>query len=279
MDDNQKRGEQLNQLSRLLFDAASNKWYWAIGIEAVAGLLGIAAEFLSLSESWKLGFSIIGFLLLAIAYYLRLLFDDMYETAETMRRQSVLTEALGWAIGKTQFSIWRQKAGKKILDTFKIQPRNEGYYVTKKKVGPRKLLEMTLESAFWTRHLYKKLQKIAWTSFIFVGLLSILVISIAVTKVVPDNAKIQVVYAVYIFLPLILSVDLLGWALKLGRLSNAICEVEKGLEGLEGQSRVTEPEVMRLVSEYNCQVAYGFPIPSFLFNSWYKEIQELWEAR
>lgn len=279
MDDNQKRGEQLNQLSRLIFDNAASRWYFAMGIELCAGVLGIVATFLPLSEDWKLGLAIVGFLLLGWAYYLRLRFEDMYDTAETMRRQSVLTESLGWAIGKTQFSIWRQKAGKKILEAFKIQPRNKDYYVTKQRGGPRRLLEITIESAFWTRHLYKKLQQIAWISFFAATAISIILISVSATKIVPDSTKIQIVYAVYLFLPLVLSVDLFGWALRLGRLANSICEVEEGLEKLMEQKRVTEPEVMRLISEYNCQVSYGFPIPSALFKAWHDEIQELWEAR
>lgn len=279
MDDNKKRGEQLNQLSRLLFDNAANKWYWAMGIEVVAGLIGISAIFFSLSDSWKLAIAILGFILLSMAYYFRLRFEDMYDTAETMRRQSILTEALGWAIDRTQFSIWRQKAGKKILDKFKLQPRNKDYYVTKHSVGPRRLLEMTLESAFWTRHLYCKLQQIIWVLFAIVVIISIVVISIAVMNIIPESSKVPIVQAVYFFLPVVLSVNLFGWALKLNRLINSICEVEKGLENLKKQRRVTEQEVMRLVSEYNCQVTSGFPIPSVLFKLWYQEIQELWEAR
>lgn len=37
--DNQQRGEKLNQLSRLLFDSAANKWYFAAILEIVAGVL------------------------------------------------------------------------------------------------------------------------------------------------------------------------------------------------------------------------------------------------
>lgn len=278
--DNQKRGEELNQLSRLLFDQAASKWYWAIGIEVVAAAIGITAQFLTLSDDSKLGFAIFGLILLGISYFLRLRFEDEYDVAETMRRQSVLTEGLGWPIGKTQFSKWRQKAGKKLLEKFKLQPRNDGYYVTNQKTGtPRKLLEMTIESAFWTRHLYKKLQRIVWIIFFIILVISILVISLSITSFFPINSRTQIVYAIYLFLPVMLTIDVLGWALRLGRLADSICEVEEGLERLEEQKPLTEQAVMRWISEYNCQVTSGFPIPPILFKFWHDEIKELWERR
>ena len=77
----------------------------------------------------------------------------------------------------------------------------------------------------------------------------------------------------------VLSENLLGWAPKLGRLTSTIQEVEDGLECLKNTSTLDVPQVMRLVSEYNCQFVEGIPIHSWLFLRWHDETHELWESR
>src|SRR5438045_2336402 len=107
MDESTRRqGEELNQLSRLIFGRAACFWYTAVLIEFMAGIIGVAATVSRPRPTYELLLAISGFLLFATAYYLKISFRGLYDTAETMRRQSVLTEALGWPIGKTQFSQW-----------------------------------------------------------------------------------------------------------------------------------------------------------------------------
>ena len=66
--DNRKRGEELNQLSRLLFDKAACKWYRAIAIEVLAGVIGAVGSILVLPPTWELLVAIGGFFLLVGAY-------------------------------------------------------------------------------------------------------------------------------------------------------------------------------------------------------------------
>jgi hypothetical protein len=84
--------------------------------------------------------------LFAWAYYLRLRFHNQYDLAETMRRQSVLTEALAWPIERVQATEWRRRAGRRILERFKLKPREADYYTTTQATGPARLVAMTLES-------------------------------------------------------------------------------------------------------------------------------------
>src|SRR6266702_3994541 len=87
----QLRGEELNQLARMMFDGCSDKWYAAFGLEIFAGILALILDLLNLPSIWALGGALIGLALLVFAYYLRLLFEDLFHSAETMRRQSVFT--------------------------------------------------------------------------------------------------------------------------------------------------------------------------------------------
>lgn len=274
-----KDGEELNQLSRLLFNRSAFYWYSAMAIEFEGGVIGVFVGILDCSGTWRLVIAVALFILLAYAYYLKIRFQYWNDTAETMRRQSVLAEALEWPIEATQFSDWRLRAGARILKKFKVQPRDEDYYTTQRDVGPQKLLDMTIESAFYTRHLYVKLKNWARGIFATSLIIWILILSIVPIDLFNNKTRLELVCLLYLFLPLIISLDVLGWSIKLGRISQSIKEIEVDMERLSNSSQADEIQVMRLVSEYNCQVVTGVPILNVLFNYWHDEIKELWDKR
>src|SRR3989344_294000 len=274
-----KRGEELNQLSRLMFDRAAILWASSIGLEALAGVSGIVVGFFVLSPNWKAGVAIIVAEIVAVAYALRIRFANDYDDAETMRRQSVLAEALGWPIGSTEFSHWRQKAGRNILDTFKVKTRDEDYYATEHPEVPKRLLEMTIESAFFTRHVYAKAQRFLWILCAVIAVLFVLILSIAPLDNISSATRLEVIYLLYLALPLLISLDLLGWALRLGRLVQSLKYIEQDMERFEQEENPALERVMRLVSEYNCQVVAGFPVLNFIFRYWHDEIRDLWNLR
>ena len=275
----QKQGEELNQLSRLLFNKAAGKWYSGITVEIFAGILGIAIGIFNPTRDLRLILTISGFVLLAVRYGLRLWFENIYDRAETMRRQSVLTETLNWPISPSQFGEWRLKAGKKILDAFQLKSRDSDYYATQEQAGSKRLLGVTLESAFWTRSLYTKISYWVWGLFLLFSFATVLIISSASLEIIPQGIQSAIVYVIYLFLPILLSVDLLGWGLRLNKLIASIKEIECDLERLLQETDINEAKVMRLVSEYNCQVVQGFPIHNRLFTMWHDEIQRLWDRR
>ena len=280
MDENTRRqGEELNQLSRLIFGKAADFWYTAVVIEFIAGAMGVAATAVRPQHTYELLLAVLGFLLFATAYYLKISFRYLYDTAETMRRQSALTEALGWPIGKTQFSQWRLRAGQKILRKAEVETRDPDYYESSEREGPRRLLEMTSESAFYTRHLYARARKPIWVAFTVVILAVAVVIGISAAPVLPSGSAYWVAYIVFLLLPVFLAIDLLSWGIELNRLTDSLDRIEEGLENLEQASDADLSAIMRLVSEYNCQVVKGFPISNWFFNRHHQEIKELWDKR
>ncbi len=273
---NGRIGEELSQLARLLFDAAASKWYWAIGLEVLAGVIATVLNVSDFSENSALVGAAAVTILLILAYGLRLRFEVQYDTAETMRRQSVLTEALDWPVDRVQVSEWRQQVGKRIRSRSRTQPRSSDYYATGKTFGPQRLAEMTAESAFYTRHLYGKLKFWVWAAFLGALLLSAVAIIVALTRTVPTAIDLLIGRAVFSLVPIILSVNLLGWALRLERLVSGIRRVEEGLARSLGTTPISSEQVLRLVSEYNCQVIQGIPILDWLYKRWQHDIEELW---
>ncbi|GIW04294.1 MAG: hypothetical protein KatS3mg059_0914 [Thermomicrobiales bacterium] len=276
--DSRGEGEQLSQLSRLLFDAAASKWYWAAGLELLAGLLAAGLSMAEPTGDRALFGAGGGVALLGSAYVLRLRFADQYDTAETIRRHVVLSEAFGLPLDRVQASRWRQKAGQRLLKRLEKQPRDPDYYTTRAALGARRLAEMTAESAFYTRHLYAKLECLVWLLFASACIATLGVAFLALSRSVPESIDLMVARALSAFIPTALSINLLGWGLRLRRAVDSICDVESALERLlKSKKRLGDTEVLQIVSEYSCQVVSGFPIHACLFNRWHGEIQSLWQ--
>ncbi len=279
MIENIKKGEELSRFSNLLFNQSAAEWHWGVGLEMLTGFWMVLMVELGFSHELKLIFAVLGFVSFAVAYSLRFRAEDTFDLAETMRRQSVLSESLGWPVNHLQFSEWIRRCGHTVLQRFKQFERPNDYYSTKAEPGPRKLLEVTLESGFWTRRLYLKLRTLMGVVFLGMIAFTIVVFCMAVLRVVPEQEQIQLVSAVFLVLPSVMLFDLLEWILKINRLSDAIKEVELDLERLAEQPIVTESQVMRLISEYNCVVSDGFPIHPLLYTRWREQVREMWESR
>ncbi len=199
------KGIELNQMARLLFDSAANNWYIGIFLQIVAGVIGVVAGLLVLDDTSKFLFAFFGFVFLACAVFLRLTSEGQYSRAETMRRQAAFTEGLGWSVSDTMMSEWRLRAGETITDKVDSNPRSADYYASKKTLIPRRLLEMTIESAFYTRHLYAFLSKWLWVLLGVSIALSFVVLSLLPAKIVSEELSLQIAYTIFLVLPILLS--------------------------------------------------------------------------
>lgn len=164
-------------------------------MELAAGLAAVIVSINNPSLTAGTIWAIVVVVVLSFGYYFRYSFEQMYDVAETMRRQSVLSEGLNWPISKSQFNEWRSKAGEKILGKFSLQSRPDNYYETKQSFGARRLAEMTFESTFWTKNLYKKMKKYIWS---FLGLAIIFFIVLISLSPLPFADEVKRIYLVYL---------------------------------------------------------------------------------
>lgn len=267
---------ELNQLSRLLFDKAASRWQWSIGMSFLSGIIALGLSIVAPPLTTNVIFAGVAATIIAIGYFLRFSFENCYDVAETMRRQSVLSEGLGWPIARSQFNEWRQRAGGKLLKLAAANPRQPDYYATSETAGPKRLAEMTFESLFWTKSLYRRVQ-----DYLFIMMFLALFLLIGILLIMPlfsleDSARIMLVYFVYLAIPVLISVDLLGMYLRLQRAVGSLNAIENRLEALATETTPNEGEVLRSVAEYNCTVATGLPIPNWVFKRHQAEIEACW---
>jgi uncharacterized membrane protein YqjE len=270
---------RLGALSGLLFDRAATLWYRALGLEVLSSVLAAIVAFTAVTGDLALYGTLGVVALLALAYGARLYAEDVHETAQTIRRQAALSDGLGWKIEPIQLQEWRRKAGVKLLKRIADEPRSDDYYATDESTGPRRMAEMTRESAFYTRHLDLTMR--GWLT-VALGVVAIVVIILMYLVLATPRAAAlgslvaQVVTTVVL---IAIGLDAVGWWLRLSRQASAIREIERGLDRLLAKPESEEADVLRLVAEYDCELANSIPIHSWVFNRRHDEIQELWNER
>jgi hypothetical protein len=116
------------------------------------------------------------------------------------------------------------------------------------------------ESAFYTRHLYMRLRKLILSILVPLVLLlaGILLVIPALGGTSPFTLGLA--NAVLVIIPIAVTADLLGAVMRLARLIKGIIDVETDIERLKKSKVITEAEVLRLIFEYNCLIARGYPI-------------------
>lgn len=271
------RSANFGHLAGLLFDRAATLWYSSLGVEIVAAISAGTLAFANLTDVPAVIASVVLVVLLLVAYALRLLSEDKDDTAQTMRRQAALSEGLGWSIEPTQAAAWRRKVGAGIRRKAETEPRADDYYASSEMPSPRRMAEMTRESAFYTRHLWLTVRNWLVVGFIAVGGLLAVVVIAALIDSSQSGADLVVAQVVATAGLLAITVDAVGWSIRLTRKADGVKDVERGLDHLLRQGEIEERDVLRVVSEYDCELATSFPIHPWIFKRKHDEIRELWD--
>ncbi len=271
---NQIKGERLQQSAGYLFDEAATLWYLAASIELSTGLAGAVLVLFDLGRPSALWGAAVGFVLFAIAYALREVATSKYQLGDTMRRQSVLAEALDWEISPSQLGEWERRAGDRINEKVENVARTPSYYTSQEPTGPTRLSHLTSESAFYSKHLYGKLASLLIKVTVVAIIATIAILALPFTK--SKDPEFQTM--ILLVLPVLLSLNVVGWAVRLSGMTNEILEVEKDLERLQAEGDAQLPLVMRLVNEYNCIVVGGIPIHPWWFKRHQAKIRNAWNS-
>jgi len=138
---------------------------------------------------------------------------------------------------------------------------------------------MTRESAFYTRHLDLVMRD---GLTIAIGIVAVVVAVIVYLVLATPKAAVHAGVVAQIVATVVLiaiALDAIGWWLRLNRQASAIREIERGLDRLLAKDEIDTTDVLRLVAEYDCELANSIPIHPSIFNWKHDEIRGLWNDR
>lgn len=271
------KSQKINQLSRLLFDKASDLFYGSMIAELILGIIIACASPKLTTATQQYALSGMALFFLFVIYLIKKYSETLHGDAETMRRQSVFSQSLGWGLDTLSYQFWKDKAGNKLVQNLEENPLPDGYYATNQTAPAKKLLEMTNESSFWSMHFNKK------AKHLFIILLGIFIlISVFVLFSLPyfSDPKYPA-HVLVLLITTLLSLDAIGLVHRLHINQSELKEIYvKTTEILVKRGlKKDEPLAIRWASEYNCLMANRVPMFRFFYKWWHDEIQHKWDTR
>jgi hypothetical protein len=273
-----KRKERiLSRIAGILYDRAARTARWVMALELASGvILALPAIFHAKPET-ELPVAFAGVLVLGFSRWLKSISDERFGNAESIRRQALFSDALGWTMSPVELSRLRSLAGPEVADEAEQSPRDPDFFGSEKPLGVLRLAEMTAESAFWTRHLYGiQLRRV---SLIFSGVYFLLLLGIVMpTFQAGSSTSAEIHRWAYLFLPIFIGIDFIGRRSRIKTIVEDIYVIERGLEELVNAGALSDIEIMQMVTEYNCLVASGFPTTDRFYLRHKAQIQKAWDA-
>jgi hypothetical protein len=234
-----------------------------------AAALTVAALFLPLPWTYFLGVGV--FALQAVAWLLRGKAARLSRLAEEARRRALLIDALGESGEQLDVAWIRLRFSKRACSEAASMPRRE-YWSSPFPQGPRRLLVLLQESAFFSHVLYAAAARIA--TWLLGGIIAALVIVVLVSIGAFDgDAKLAVARVVVVALSALITLDVFGHVLAWRSAAQQSETVDRRLERLDGTALAP---ILAVVADYAIATASAPPIPDELYEREQDRLTELW---
>jgi hypothetical protein len=208
-------------------------------------------------------------------FFARAKADEFYNCGETIRRAAMLQDGFGiqpsaLVIADLCARLCFPKSGKPAY----LGP----YYASRTPVGPKRVAEILLESAFWTKNLARKTQEIMWW---IIAVSTILIVCTAIACLLwgSQGSRLEeIAKVVLVSLGFWTLGDWAVLAIKYGTLAGSTEPLLSNIEKLMKSNDPDSNEALILLSEYNAALACGPVIPQFVYKHYQSKFNQAWNA-
>jgi hypothetical protein len=264
----------MNLIEAMRTEYGKSKFWW--GWSLVLGLALYPLAVLSVFYSDGLvakSFGIIAFLMQLLLFTFRVCMGRHLSLGEQIRRLAMLKDGLGIEPSKYQLAKLQERMGKPKSS----QPAYIGpYYDSTLPVGPKRLLEITAESSFFTHALARTSACIFMVisalgiSIVFIGLIIVIQAGLSQTmlEAVAKTAVISMAFWA--------TGDFALTALRFSSLARTAEKVFDLCGRLLAQETDSRDEAHIAATEYNCAVTQAPPIPGPIYRWRQDRLNEAW---
>lgn len=164
--------QQLRPFMGARFTAAKSAQRWSGRVGVTIGLVAVGVVFVPERVAWVAwGGGLLSVVLVVAQQYLTFRFRKAYQEGEEIRRLCMVSDGLDREIPDHVMAPLRLRYGE-------IEDRSEDrYYTSHLEPGPKRLLMLTWESAFWSEHLQGHLaSKLWWRAALTTSLFAVAVV-------------------------------------------------------------------------------------------------------
>lgn len=267
---------EMNLLDLMSIEYRRSRWalYSSLG-SAVLVYIVVLMDAIT-KHQWSELLALIAFMLQIASLLLKSYSSGHYDSAEEIRRASVLSDGLGIQPAELQVSCIVARVGVGAPPKRLVSGR---YFASQEPKGVPRFLDDIAESAFWTDHVA------AWTSrggFVLAGvgvlLTFIALAELASAGVGAERMKAFAEAAIITF-GFVVTGELLVLSLQYQYLSRKAREKMEAAGTLLSGFSADREGALLLFGEYNCALAGAPPLPTFIYQLLQKKLDAAWAAR
>ena len=199
-----------------------------------------------------------------------------------MRRKLDMQNGLGWAVADHDVADLLLKTPSSVKNVAKGEVAKEPYFASTLEPGPRRLLEITRESSWWSRHLARKLALFCWGTFFVATILSLagLFVSLQIASATMSPGRgptfATIARVVTSVLTLVLSLGTVKLALAYGDFEKKSAKIEESASRSIHASEASEIDAIKTAHEYTLARACAPMIPEWIWQWNRDELNALW---
>lgn len=265
--------QELHNFRRALSDVAEQRWIRSLACKVLAVIFGVVVVVLKLIPEIA---PFITVLLSLASFWFAQKSSQIRGIAESLLRKLELADGVGWEISGREIADVRVIAPKSVEKFLPAYTNEEKFFASQEGVGPKRAIENTQESAWWSKHLARRAEQIysgaTWVIVVLsIGLLIVSMNMITNTAQLSDIARVATSILVF---------TLSGGIWQLGKGYASFSRKAEQIESRAAQlleGRPTEVQAVKLIAEYQLARATAPLLPSWLYKSMRNKLNSLWE--
>lgn len=269
--------DQLIKLFESNFDSAKSMWIGGMIFDALSAMLSVAIVFTRGSDTTLL-VGIIVFCLL-YSFYLRISRKRTISLAEEIRTVHLVDNGLGNNVQLSDVEQYKQLSSNDALARFNARPdRNSPYYDVSDAPGPKRLLAMLHESAFFSWKISKRV------ILFYMGLLliplAIIFLSLVLVISFPQDQEYNSIYSqlLQISIAFLIGLGIIESILVFRKLFSDLSEFNIVIVDTRSKRSTSKDKAVILAWRYAMLQSHGEIIPNKLFKRHGADIQAEWNA-
>jgi len=257
-------------------DAASiqRQLFW---LSFSVAIIGIFLIFLT-HETTMLSFGFAAFLATIYSAWLTHKLGGIRAFAERVRKATLLCKGLGSKLSDHETRLIKTEFPGKITKVLSRVDQN--YYASKADPGPKRLVAMLEQSAFWSQYLLKKSAVRSWFYFIGATLVTIFILLgfLYISKDQSSSAYLNLINVIMAGLTLLISRSFMGNALAYSGAERTVSRILERIQILKktDDEKKILPDLLMILGDYNSAVESAPLFLPGLYNSNKILLEELW---
>jgi hypothetical protein len=275
--------ENLQKLRKIVAKTfrKAKRWYLAYVIWQLAILsLAVISIFSKLNPNLS---AMIAFASVLVAEFIRWRSDFWKSEGERAKRKWEITDGLGTALDGKDIADWLAARSKNFLNDVSANEIQGSLFNSVQPVGPRRAVENTQESAWWSRHLSRRMVIYLVLLLVFVLIvafvgLAVSISSLKATQVVQSGATVQNVGGIIcVVLVCVFSINLVRLVADFLGFSSECTDILRRCGELLKSSGIEVRDAMCVLHDYQTARNAAPLMPTFVWKRHGDHLREQWE--